>query len=86
MNEDNVKVISTKFERDNMVITINKHIDKEYDMCAGEIIVTTTIGTYEKFPHDTYIWFDDIHDLVTLRDALSSYIEQTGLEKKGGEQ
>lgn len=83
MNEDNVKVISTKFERDNITITINKHIDKEYGVCAAEIIVTTVIGSYEKFPHDTYVWFDNIKDIVTLRDALSSYIEQTGLEKGG---
>ena len=80
-----VKVIPMKFERDNVKITINKHVDKEYDICAGEIVVTTIIGNYEKFPHDTYVWFDDIKDLVVLRDALSSYIEQTGLDKEGGE-
>ena len=85
MNEDNVKVISTKFERDNITITINKHIDKEYGVCAGEIIVRRYLAMGDqRMPHDTQIWLDDIKQLVTLRDALSSYIEQTGLQE--GEQ
>jgi len=67
----------TTFERDGLkiIVTRVKDVSNEYPE-ACEIRVQR--------PHETHIWLDDIKQLVTLRDALSSYIDQQGLE--GGEQ
>lgn len=81
-----LKTISASYERDDMTVFINKIIDKEYGMVAGEVIVRRFLGGNNRLPHDTNIWLDDIKQIVTLRDALTSYIEETGLEKKGGQQ
>lgn len=76
-----LKTIPVRYDRDDMTIIVNKVIDKEYDMVAAEVIVRRFLGDKEHLAHDTNIWLDDINQLVTLRDALSSYIEQAGLEK-----
>lgn len=79
------KTMSTTFERGDITVIVNKIIDREYDMVAAEIIVRRYLAIGDqRMPHDTQIWLDDIKQLVTLRDALSSYIEQTGLQE--GEQ
>ena len=78
-----LKTIPVRYDRDDMTIIVNKVIDKEYDMVAAEVIVRRFLGGKEHLAHDTNIWLDDINQLVALRDALSSYIEQAGLEKGG---
>lgn len=80
------KTIPTTFERDDITVIVNKIIDREYDMVAAEIIVRRCLAMGDqRMPHDTQIWLDDIKQVVTLRDALSSYIEQHHLEEGGTE-
>lgn len=80
MSTWNVK--STKYERDDLKIVIDKIIDtSNNDPTACEIRVQRHIRSYDDLIHETHIWLDEVRQVITLRDALNSFIEQHHLEE-----
>lgn len=75
----------TTYRRGDLKIVISRIVDtSSSDPVACELQVMRKTTGYSQVFHETHVWLDDIQQLVTLRDALSSYIEQTGLQE--GEQ
>ncbi len=79
-----LKVKSTNFERDDLKIVIDKIVDtSNNDPTACEIRVQRHIRSYDDLIHETHIWLDEVRQVITLRDALTSFIEQHHLDEGG---
>ena len=77
----NRKQLTTTFERDNVRIVITRHFEPEDTEAPTGVEITvqhrqTSITT-------TSLWLDDLADLATVNEAITSFLEMQN--KKGGE-
>lgn len=89
MNEDGLKIITTRFEgRGNINVSIERCID------TNDTEAPVACRIHVDHPNDNgmgvsddTIWLDDISDLAVLNDAISSFIDMSEAEerRKGGD-
>lgn len=81
-----LKMMPTTYRRGDLKIVISRIVDtSSSDPVACEFQVMRKTTGYSQVFHETHVWLDDIQQLLTLRDALNSFIEQHHLEEGGAE-
>lgn len=83
-----LKMMPTTYRRGDLKIVISRIVDtSSSDPVACELQVMRKTTGYSQVFHETHVWLDDIRQLLTLRDAINSFIDEHHLDEfeEGGE-